>query len=188
MCFAPEPTVRWHGARTPEDSGIMFGTWAQCLREDAGRWKEEEQNNGRPTDASARTGYAADGDPPSAIDLAGTACLAGILVRAKSGTHLAETPPTGKPDAGNPPVRFGGRGEVNPSSLPLSVVPGKMRPSEPAQYFGTAGSISSDQAVMPPLTLLRCLKPCSRRNCTRSEEHTSELQSRQYLVCRLLLE
>src|SRR3712207_7374179 len=28
----------------------------------------------------------------------------------------------------------------------------------------------------------------SNENCTRSEEHTSELQSRQYLVCRLLLE
>src|SRR3712207_7305024 len=27
-----------------------------------------------------------------------------------------------------------------------------------------------------------------RRSATRSEEHTSELQSRQYLVCRLLLE
>src|SRR3712207_8167574 len=27
-----------------------------------------------------------------------------------------------------------------------------------------------------------------RRNANRSEEHTSELQSRQYLVCRLLLE
>src|SRR5438445_7550050 len=27
-----------------------------------------------------------------------------------------------------------------------------------------------------------------RRYSTRSEEHTSELQSRQYLVCRLLLE
>src|SRR3712207_8826949 len=26
------------------------------------------------------------------------------------------------------------------------------------------------------------------RTCDRSEEHTSELQSRQYLVCRLLLE
>src|SRR3712207_8106202 len=26
------------------------------------------------------------------------------------------------------------------------------------------------------------------RECERSEEHTSELQSRQYLVCRLLLE
>ena len=88
---------------------------------DAGRWKEEAQNNGRQTDASARKGYAAVGDPPSAIDLAGTEGLAGILVRVASGMHLAETPLTGKPDAGNPPVRFGGRGEVNPSSLPLSI-------------------------------------------------------------------
>src|SRR3712207_7274364 len=33
--------------------------------------------------------------------------------------------------------------------------------------------------------------PCRSRGrspCARSEEHTSELQSRQYLVCRLLLE
>jgi len=30
-------------------------------------------------------------------------------------------PLTGEPDAGNPPVRFGGRGKVNPLSLPLSV-------------------------------------------------------------------
>src|SRR3712207_8844064 len=29
---------------------------------------------------------------------------------------------------------------------------------------------------------------CASRRRTRSEEHTSELQSRQYLVCRLLLE
>src|SRR3712207_7011905 len=29
---------------------------------------------------------------------------------------------------------------------------------------------------------------CSDKTGTRSEEHTSELQSRQYLVCRLLLE
>src|SRR3712207_7623696 len=28
----------------------------------------------------------------------------------------------------------------------------------------------------------------ARDECARSEEHTSELQSRQYLVCRLLLE
>src|SRR5947209_13715503 len=45
---------------------------------------------------------------------------------------------------------------------------------------------------------LRGVKPCtgsaglleSSRSCKaqRSEEHTSELQSRQYLVCRLLLE
>src|SRR5476651_2853003 len=29
---------------------------------------------------------------------------------------------------------------------------------------------------------------CHERRLSRSEEHTSELQSRQYLVCRLLLE
>src|SRR3712207_7215947 len=29
---------------------------------------------------------------------------------------------------------------------------------------------------------------CRGISCARSEEHTSELQSRQYLVCRLLLE
>src|SRR3712207_8947295 len=31
-------------------------------------------------------------------------------------------------------------------------------------------------------------RPTHRRRPRRSEEHTSELQSRQYLVCRLLLE
>src|SRR3712207_7611373 len=35
----------------------------------------------------------------------------------------------------------------------------------------------------------RAFSSTLRRGCTsRSEEHTSELQSRQYLVCRLLLE
>src|SRR3712207_8713750 len=33
-----------------------------------------------------------------------------------------------------------------------------------------------------------CARACSCTPRTRSEEHTSELQSRQYLVCRLLLE
>src|SRR3712207_6966860 len=37
----------------------------------------------------------------------------------------------------------------------------------------------------PPRTVSSSLKECS---FARSEEHTSELQSRQYLVCRLLLE
>src|SRR3712207_8991628 len=44
-----------------------------------------------------------------------------------------------------------------------------------------------------PYTSARCaeISPCVRPfadNDSRSEEHTSELQSRQYLVCRLLLE
>src|SRR3712207_7051879 len=41
-------------------------------------------------------------------------------------------------------------------------------------------------AVVDPDDLLRLMRRFSYRS--RSEEHTSELQSRQYLVCRLLLE
>src|SRR3712207_7011272 len=37
-------------------------------------------------------------------------------------------------------------------------------------------------------TQKRQSQPFSRFTASRSEEHTSELQSRQYLVCRLLLE
>src|SRR3712207_8988023 len=40
----------------------------------------------------------------------------------------------------------------------------------------------------PELRYLRHLQAAVRRRAERSEEHTSELQSRQYLVCRLLLE
>src|SRR3712207_7175968 len=36
--------------------------------------------------------------------------------------------------------------------------------------------------------LAACPAPAKRCLSARSEEHTSELQSRQYLVCRLLLE
>src|SRR3712207_7645324 len=52
-------------------------------------------------------------------------------------------------------------------------------------------------ASSPPTSCTRCGRAtrsrCSRRRApspptSRSEEHTSELQSRQYLVCRLLLE
>src|SRR3712207_8046725 len=38
------------------------------------------------------------------------------------------------------------------------------------------------------LTRVRQVRVCPRKGPLRSEEHTSELQSRQYLVCRLLLE
>src|SRR3712207_7843931 len=40
----------------------------------------------------------------------------------------------------------------------------------------------ADQTVVP-----RGVSSCPAAAATRSEEHTSELQSRQYLVCRLLL-
>src|SRR2546429_6966014 len=38
------------------------------------------------------------------------------------------------------------------------------------------------------MTRQHVLKPCERPPLQRSEEHTSELQSRLHLVCRLLLE
>src|SRR3712207_8647933 len=56
---------------------------------------------------------------------------------------------------------------------------------------GAAGGVRGRRAGAAPR------RPGARRtvgagglnvNCARSEEHTSELQSRQYLVCRLLLE
>src|SRR3712207_8605198 len=59
---------------------------------------------------------------------------------------------------GPPPVYLG----------PLS--PEAPQTQGPAPDQGTPGSVSV------------------RMPCRRSEEHTSELQSRQYLVCRLLLE
>src|SRR3712207_8524896 len=54
-------------------------------------------------------------------------------------------------------------------------------------FFSTAGAALA-QPRFPPLTgrvgdNANVLSPAAR-----SEEHTSELQSRQYLVCRLLLE
>src|SRR3712207_8760789 len=47
------------------------------------------------------------------------------------------------------------------------------------------GSFEQGSLAMPPrrrVAFLTCM------DARRSEEHTSELQSRQYLVCRLLLE
>src|SRR3712207_7611176 len=45
----------------------------------------------------------------------------------------------------------------------------------------------SELAILTALTL-RAVFRLAYRQTERSEEHTSELQSRQYLVCRLLLE
>lgn len=46
-------------------------------------------------------------------------------------------PLTGEPDAGEPPVRFGGRGEVNPSFLPLS----RIKHVRPQYYLNRYSSV-----------------------------------------------
>src|SRR3712207_7633711 len=57
-----------------------------------------------------------------------------------------------------------------------------MPPPRRVQLGGWTDPLLAVHAGLPALSLL------SARGNWRSEEHTSELQSRQYLVCRLLLE
>src|SRR5690606_39305279 len=58
--------------------------------------------------------------------------------------------------------------------------------------FGGAGGVSRRMNSLTGMLEMtwaasrRCVQPCCET--TRSEEHTSELQSRENLVCRLLLE
>src|SRR3712207_7681602 len=57
--------------------------------------------------------------------------------------------------------------------------------------WSAPGPTRSTAAAASPATSRPGSGPPSARPCgsrSRSEEHTSELQSRQYLVCRLLLE
>src|SRR3712207_7165225 len=58
------------------------------------------------------------------------------------------------------------------------------------ERFRILGIVSLPQSAFMPYgtTVKASIVFLRRRDDDRSEEHTSELQSRQYLVCRLLLE
>src|SRR3712207_7436073 len=59
----------------------------------------------------------------------------------------------------------------------------------PARRFGTRGGDDARHVRRPALgAWFPPRRSAGLRGMHRSEEHTSELQSRQYLVCRLLLE
>src|SRR3712207_8514086 len=70
--------------------------------------------------------------------------------------------------------------------------------SEPAAFLLKNVALcpinSADLKSEPAASLFKDIAPCPIHSAdlenepSRSEEHTSELQSRQYLVCRLLLE
>src|SRR5258707_7739877 len=51
---------------------------------------------------------------------------------------------------------------------------------------GDVAAVGGDEERHNPGDVLRLLDPEDVAGVVRSEEHTSELQSRQYLVCRLL--
>src|SRR3712207_8738811 len=67
------------------------------------------------------------------------------------------------------PIGFGG-------TVPPAPTPNPINASSPTAPMANAVGISPR------------IIPIPNANIIRSEEHTSELQSRQYLVCRLLLE
>src|SRR3712207_8128684 len=62
------------------------------------------------------------------------------------------------------------------------------RETAPPEATTKTRSPPSPSARRPPPSALASLAPFFVSAGARSEEHTSELQSRQYLVCRLLLE
>src|SRR3712207_8496391 len=73
----------------------------------------------------------------------------------------------------------------HPPRSPLFPYPTLSRSPRACERWGQRGPSTN----VPPVTPLRLRHWDSRLHAAiRSEEHTSELQSRQYLVCRLLLE
>src|SRR3712207_7480454 len=73
---------------------------------------------------------------------------------------------------------------------PIGAVPCPLtapaRPPPPVGARGPAGLSGSPHT--PRSSAAATTTPAASAPSSRSEEHTSELQSRQYLVCRLLLE
>src|SRR3712207_8325548 len=71
-------------------------------------------------------------------------------------------------------------GAIPPAEAPAKVEPGKEEPGKE--------KAAPEEPDRPPVKLKEKKEPPAEEDKEpRSEEHTSELQSRQYLVCRLLL-
>src|SRR3712207_7793592 len=74
-------------------------------------------------------------------------------------------------------------------ALPISRASSSATSAATRPRWSTRRSASARCAACVPASRQASSSPATARSsATRSEEHTSELQSRQYLVCRLLLE
>src|SRR2546422_3190817 len=76
----------------------------------------------------------------------------------------------------------GSGGAADPPGVPSA----RMRPSGPMKWVCTAANCNGARATRTRRVSVGIRRHVVRMN--RSEEHTSELQSRLHLVCRLLLE
>src|SRR5258707_8406962 len=72
-------------------------------------------------------------------------------------------------------------------SEPLLMTPVPVRSSVPPAWLVTVPPVTvASFSVSAPVPSTVIVPPLLATDVPRSEEHTSELQSRQYLVCRLL--
>src|SRR3712207_2608178 len=106
-----------------------------------------------------------------------------IYAQTEEGTTTNATDTAATTDeAQAPAINATGGGEWSPFDL---TVEGQTHPIE---YMITGGSVENMTLHTENQTLGVTINSMSNGTLARSEEHTSELQSRQYLVCRLLLE
>src|SRR5205814_10139091 len=74
------------------------------------------------------------------------------------------------------------------NSLATTVVNHALSQPQLRHHVGTTRSALANNSACTMATTLRLPDPFDAARTTRSEEHTSELQSLRHLVCRLLLE
>src|SRR5436189_792056 len=82
-------------------------------------------------------------------------------------------------------------GTGSPMSQPTSSTPLRPMRSESAPAKRLEAALTAPKLMMKESTAVVETRPnvrCPKSGTMRSEEHTSELQSPMYLVCRLLLE
>src|SRR3712207_4423170 len=109
-----------------------------------------------------------------------------VVEEAKTSRHPAASPGAASGSSTRNSVRHG----EAPSEAEASTRFGSMRAITESSGRSKSGiSICVSEITSPSSVCSRRKGSAERpRPSTRSEEHTSELQSRQYLVCRLLLE
>src|SRR3712207_8652072 len=78
------------------------------------------------------------------------------------------------------------RSVIDPADINENDVPPGLGPADLAEHL--AAEKARAVAARHPHDVILAADTVVAHGATRSEEHTSELQSRQYLVCRLLLE